>query len=175
MKKGDKDKPKEDRTNPKALGAYLGANYSAIQGLIKQADTKANIVIGLTGFILSMFFTTFKATDALPIWQITIVLGVLLLGGFFALSTLYPRMAKPSGNFSLTYYRDAMDVDVNKWSKKFLSSDCEALIVKDTITNIKEISKIAHKKYSRLRWSYILLAVGVTLKLSFEYWAGILI
>ncbi|HJO14770.1 MAG TPA: hypothetical protein QGG70_01855 [Candidatus Pacearchaeota archaeon] len=35
----------KERTDPKALGAYLGNNYSQLQGLIKQADTKANIII----------------------------------------------------------------------------------------------------------------------------------
>ena len=110
---------KKERTEPRALGLYLGSNYAQIQGLIKQADTKANIIIALIGAMLSLFFNIFMSeVNRLLLWQIIIIIGLMTLAGGFAISVIYPRVAKPTGKFSMTYFKDAKNVDVNKWSKK---------------------------------------------------------
>ena len=160
---------KTSRTDPKALAAYLGGNYAQLQGMIKQADTKANIVIALIGALISLFFNVFmNETSKLPIWQIGLILGLLLFSGGYAVSVLYPRTAKPSGKFSLAYFKDAQNVDINKWSKKFFSEDLEELITKDMMNNIKAISMILDKKFSKLRMAYMLFAFAILSKTLFD-------
>ncbi len=156
-------------TEPRVLVTYLSSNYSQLQGLIKHADTKANIMIALIGGILSVFFNFFMLeSNKLPIWQILIVLGLLLISGTFAIITLYPRTPKATGNFSLIYFKDAQEVDVDKWTKKFLKSNQEEIITKDMITNIKNISKILDRKFTTLRVSYMLFGLSIIIKIIFD-------
>lgn len=165
IKMGDKN----SRTDPKALAVYLGSNYAQMQGMIKQADTKANILIALIGALTSMFFNVFMdETSKLPAWQIGVVLGFLLISGAYAVSVLYPRTAKATGKFSMTYFKDAQNVDTNKWSKRFLEEDQEPLIIKDLINNIKAISMILDKKFNKLRMAYMLFAGSILAKTIFD-------
>ena len=160
---------KKERTDPKALAAYLGGNYAQLQGMIKQADTKANIVIALIGALVSMFFNVFiSETNQLAGWQVATILGLLLFSGGYAVSVLYPRTAKPTGKFSLTYFKDAQNVDVAKWSKKFLEEDQEKLITKDMMNNIKAISMILDTKFKRLRMAYMLFGLAIVVKTLFD-------
>lgn len=156
-------------TEPRVLITYLSSNYSQLQGLIKHADTKANIIIALIGGILSVFFNFFMSeSNKLPTWQIIMILGLLLISGAFAIITLYPRTPKATGNFSLIYFKDAQEVDVEKWTKKFLRSNQEEAITKDLIINIKNISKILDRKFTTLRISYILFGFSVLTKIIFD-------
>jgi len=160
---------KNSRTDPKALGVYLGGNYAQMQGMIKQADTKANIVIALIGALVSMFFNVFMSeTNQLASWQVAVILGLLLFSGGYAVSVLYPRTAKPTGKFSLVYFKDAQNVDINKWSKKFFDSDQEELITKDMMNNIKAISMILDKKFTKLRMAYMLFGLAIVSKTLFD-------
>lgn len=157
------------RTEPRVLSTYLSSNYSQLQGLIKHADTKANIMIALIGGLLSVFFNFFVSeSNKLEMWQIIIVIGLLLISGLFSILTLYPRTPKSSGNFSLIYFKDAQNVDVDKWAKKFIKSDQEETITKDSINNIKNVSKILDKKFATLRISYILFGISILLKIIFD-------
>ena len=159
----------KERTDTKALWEYLGNNYAQLQGLIKHADTKANIIIALIGAIVSMFFSFFiSESNQLPTWQIITILGLLIFSGSFAVSVLYPRTAKPTKKFSLTYFKDAQNVDANLWAKKFLNSNQEEVITKDMIINIKAISQILDKKFSRLRMAYMLFALAILIKTIFD-------
>jgi len=93
---------------------------------------------------------------------------LLILSGAYAVSVLYPRTAKPTKKFSLTYFKDAQNVDANLWAKKFLNSNQEELITKDMINNIKAISQILDKKFSRLRMAYMLFALAILIKTIFD-------
>jgi hypothetical protein len=157
------------RTEPRVLATYLSSNYSQLQGLIKHADTKANIMIALIGGILSVFFNFFMSeSNDLPLWQIITILGLLLISGAFSIATLYPRTSRATGNFSLIYFKDAQSVDIDKWTKKFLKSDQEEAITKDMITNIKNISSIVDRKFLNLRFSYILFGLSILIKIIFD-------
>ena len=160
---------KKERTEPRALGIYLGSNYNQLQGLIKQADTKANIIIALIGALLSTLFTFFMSkSNLLPLWQTIIIITLMFFAGGFAVSVLFPRIAKPTGKFSATYFKDAQNIDVDKWSKKFLESDQEELIVKDLMNNIKAISGILDKKFKKLRIAYSLFGLSILIKIIFD-------
>ncbi|MEK6914786.1 MAG: Pycsar system effector family protein [Nanoarchaeota archaeon] len=157
------------RTDPKALAEYLSKNYAQLQGLMKQADTKANILIALIGAILSIFFNFLMSeSNRLVVWQTATVLSLLLISGTFAILVIYPKISKPSGKFSLTYFKDAQNVDTEKWTKKLINSDQEELITKDIMDNIKIISSILDKKFNKLRIAYILFGASIFIKTIFD-------
>ena len=157
------------RTEPRVLATYLSSNYSQLQELIKHADTKANIMIALIGGILSVFFNFFVSeSNKLEMWQIVIVVGLLLISGVFSILTLYPRTPKATGNFSLIYFKDAQNINAEEWTKKFIKSDQEEIITKDSINNIKYISKIIDRKFKTLKVSYILFGLSILLKIIFD-------
>lgn len=160
------------KTDPRLVGQYLTNNYSQLQNIISRADTKANIVLGLIGAILSLFFNFSITQNNFSMWQVMIVLTLFFISGFFAFSTLYPRTSKKTNNFSLTYYRDAIDIDAKKTTALFMKTDVEEKITQDLINNIKELSKIINNKFRNLRFSYIFLALAVLIKVIFElyYW-----
>ena len=159
----------EKRTDPKALAEYLSKNYAQLQNLIKQADTKANILIALIGGILSVFFNFLMfESNKLENWQIIIVLGFLLISGVYSVLVLYPRTGKKTNNFSLAYFKDAQNVDTEKWTKKFLTSDQEETITRDMIGNIKALSIIIDKKFKKLRIAYMLFGVSIIIKTTFD-------
>ncbi len=166
---------KNSRTDPKALATYLGSNYSQMQAMIRQADTKANILIALIGALTSMFFNLLSSDSyTLPIWQTITILSLMLLSGAYAVSVLYPRTAKASGKFSMTYFKDAQNVDVAKWSKRFFEEDQEVTITRDVMTNIKVLSMILDRKFTKLRTAYMLFGISILLKTIFDglAWLG---
>lgn len=156
------------KTDPRFVGQYLSNNYSQLQNIISRADAKANIVLGLIGVILSLFFNFFVTKELIPMWQIIVVLTLFFISGFFAFLTLYPRTGKKTNNFSLTYYKDAINIDTKKITTLFMKTDVEEIITEDLINNIKELSKIIDSKFNKLKFSYIFLALGMLVKVIFE-------
>lgn len=156
------------KTDPRYVGGYLTNNYSQLQNIINRADTKANIVLGLIGVILSLFFNFFISQNLLPMWQIVIILTLFFVSGFFAFLTLYPRTGKETKTFSLAYYKEAMKIDQKKIVDLFIKTDAEEKITEDLINNIKELSKIIDTKFRKLKISYIFLGIAILVKVFFE-------
>lgn len=157
------------KTDINLLQRYLASNFSELQRTIQIADTKANIVIVLIGVILSLFFNFFISKNLISSFEAMIVLGVLFIAGGFALATLYPRIAKKSGKFSMIYFREVMDIDVKKTMKEFEQKDYQEKILEDYLNNIKIISSIVDKKFKKLRLAYIFLGIGILIKVFFEF------
>jgi len=159
----------KERTDPKTLEGYLSNNYRELQALIRQADAKANILIAVISAILSIFFNFLMSqSNQLSLWQIITVITLLFISGALALSVLYPQTAKPTKKFSLTYFKDAQNVDVDQWTKKILNSNQEEIITKDMIHNIKSVAIILDKKFTKLRIAYILFGLAIILKTIFD-------
>ena len=156
------------KTDDKLVGQYLSGNYAQIQNIIRQADTKANIIIALIGVILSLFFNFFVSKNLLPMWQVLTVLSLFFISGGLALSTLFPRTSKKTGKFSLTYYKDAIYVDKNKTINMFFNKNSEKEILEDYIDNIKILSKILDKKFLKLKLSYTFFGLAIIIKVIFE-------
>jgi len=156
------------KTDPRLVGQYLTNNYSQLQNIISRADAKANIVLGLIGVILSLFFNFFITQSLLPMWQVSVILILFFISGFFAFSTLYPRTSKKTGKFSLTYFKDTIGIDTKKTTLLFTKTNAEEEIIVDLINNIKELSKIIDDKFKSLKLSYIFLAIAVLVKVIFE-------
>jgi len=105
-------------------------------------------------------------------WQISIILTLFFISGSFALLTLYPRVSKKSGNFSLIYFKDAINVKTGDITKYFVDKNSEEMIIKDYINNIKIVSGIVDKKFNKLRLSYIFFALAIFSKIFFEIQNG---
>lgn len=163
------------KTDSALVARHLASNYAVLQNMIKLADTKANIVIVLIGAILSLFFNILVTNSTFPIWQMGFILTLFFISGGFAISTLYPRGSKKSGNHSLIYYKDAMDIDIEKATRKIIDENSEESIVKDYLTNIKALSGILNKKFNKLRMAYIFFSLAVVIKIILEVYNGFLI
>ncbi len=151
------------------LTRYLASNFSELQRTIQIADAKANIVIVLIGVIISLFFNFFISKNVIGGFEAMIILSVLFISGGFAISTLYPRIAKKSGKFSMIYFKDVADIDVKKTMKEFEQKDYQDKIVEDYLNNIKILSSIVDKKFIKLRLAYIFLGLGIITKVFFEF------
>lgn len=156
------------KTDPRFVGQYLTNSYSHLQNIINSADNKANIVLGLIGVILSLFFNFFVTEESIPMWQVIVVLTLFFISGFFAFLTLYPRTGKKTNNFSLTYYKEAINIDTKKTTALFMKTDVEEKIIEDLVNNIKALSNIIDSKFKKLKFSYIFLALGILVKVIFE-------
>lgn len=156
------------KTEPRFVGQYLTNNYSQLQNIINSADNKANIVLGLIGIILSLFFNFFVTRESIIMWQVIVVLALFFISGFFAFLTLYPRTGKKTNNFSLTYYKEAINIDTKKTTALFMKTDVEEKIIEDLVNNIKALSNIIDSKFKKLKFSYIFLAIGILVKVIFE-------
>lgn len=156
------------KSDQRFIGTYLGNSYSQLQNLIGLADTKANIIIALIGVILSLFFNFFVSKSVLPMWQVTSIILLFFISGGFALSTLYPRIPKKTGKFSLTYFKDAIENDIKITSELFINKNVDNIIIEDLIRNIKTLSLIVDKKFTNLRYSYIFFGLAIIVKVIFE-------
>lgn len=156
------------KTESRLVGNYLGGSYAELQNLIRAADTKANILIAIIGAILSLFFSFIITKNTAPVWQVISVLALFFISGGFALSTLYPRISKKSGKFSLIYYKDAININTKEATKDFINKNQEEKIIEDYINSIKSLSLIVNKKFIKLRIAYIIFGLAVILKIIFE-------
>lgn len=162
------------KTEPRLVGNYLGGSYAELQNLIRAADAKANILIAIIGAILSLFFSFIITKNTAPIWQVIIVLALFFISGGFALSTLYPRISKKSGKFSLIYYKDAININTKDTTKDFINKNQEEKIIEDYINSIKSLSLIVNKKFIKLQIAYIVFGLAVILKIIFEIYLWLL-
>jgi len=155
------------KTESKLVSDYLSRGYSELQGMIRLADTKANIIIALIGVVLSLFFNFFVSKNILPFWQVMLVLALFFVSGFYALATLYPRLPPKSKKSSALYYMGGMEFTL-KSATKFMSEDCEKEIIEDYIINIQNVSKIIDIKFRKLRLSYLFFGLAIVVKIIFE-------
>lgn len=161
------------KTDPRAMFDYLARSYVEHQNLIRFADTKANIVLALSGVILSLFFNFFIARGNASMLQAMIVLVPFVLAGFFAFLALYPRIGKKTQAKSLLYYRDAEQLKPAEWLKLF-EEDRAKYIAEDYLNSIKSLAKIVEKKFIYLRHSYIFFLIAILIKVAIEFsaWLG---
>jgi len=156
------------KTDSSLVARYLASNHAELQKIIQLADTKANIIIVLIGVILSLFFNFFTAQSSINMFQIITVLSLFFLAGGLALMTLYPRVSKKSGKFSLIYYKDALNAKPEKVINDFIKNNNEEKIIEDYVNNIKALSLIIDKKFKKLRLAYILFGLAIVIKITFE-------
>ena len=156
------------KTDLRLMGDYLSRSYTENQNLIRFADTKANIVLALSGVILSLFFNFFVSKGTTSMYQIVAVLVPFVLAGFFAFLSLYPRVGKKTKARSLLYYRDATDLNT-KDSLKFFEEDRQKEIAEDYLNNIKALAGIVEKKFNYLRYAYIFFLLAILIKLIVEF------
>src|SRR3989338_3045901 len=163
------------KTEVNLLQRSLASSIAELQRTIQMADTKANIILVLIGVIISLFFNFFVSKDIIPVWQVMTVLILFSIAGAFSLSTLYPRISKKSGKFSIQYYKDIMDMNIQKTMKDFSQKSCDESLIEDYLHSLKALSNIVNKKFSKLRIAYIFFALAVITKIIFEssFWLSL--
>jgi hypothetical protein len=151
--------------------------YMDMDGLIRQADTKAQIFLGVNAILAATIanvptglgtatFTPPVGVGASALSQIGFImlLGVVLmlvLSVFFALATIIPRRVEPTHQ-SLYFYGTAARMDANAYIQAFKESELEDL--KSTILGqIHSRAQIVAAKFTTVNLSGRFLLFGVLL------------
>lgn len=163
------------KTEVNLLQRSLASSLAELQKTIQMADTKANIILALIGFILSLFFNFFVSKEVIHAWQVMTVLTLFSISGAFSLSTLYPRISKKSGKFSIQYYQDIIGMDVQKTVKELSEKSYDEKLIEDYLQSLKALSIIINKKFVQLRLAYVFFAIAVITKIIFEsnFWLSL--
>ena len=151
----------------KLASDYLRTAFADKQRIIALADGKANILLGIIGIILSIFFGLLGSDKSNFNLNVMLILIPFVISGACAIFTVIPRTPKPSNMASLLYFKDTAKLD--KKSIDYVAKFEPEKIYEDYITNMKVLSTIIEKKLRYLRYSYFFLALGVILKLVFEF------
>ena len=148
----------------------LYALYTEMDGLIRQADQKAQIILGINAFVFASFSGIFQ-NAGVPFFDAGITnknianalviatMVIQLVSIFYALLTTAPQLGKVSGK-NLFYFNDvAMHTRAN-YTTAFLDQSLEA-IKEAVIGQIHAKSGIVRRKFQRMRISIIFLFVAL--------------
>lgn len=147
------------------LQGYLSDAFNHKQELINLADSKANILLGLIGVILALFFkfiVDYTSTITLAM-SIFLVLIPFVISGSFALWVIYPRTPKVKKNSPLGLGRGDPSIFVEGLSEIPLKE-----IAKDYNEATQSLSAVVNKKFSYLRYAYLFFVIGVAAKIAIE-------
>ncbi len=139
-----------------------------VQGLIKFADTKINVLLIISGVSTTFILTNFQSLCGLNCFsKITLGLFFLVFITFVALSilTISPRSDKHTGNSpaKVIYFKHvSARVEVKDFVEDFNKLTPESCIT-DILYQIYENSKIAEKKFSYYSKSLLILQIQVVL------------
>jgi hypothetical protein len=147
------------------LQGYLSDALNHKQELINLADTKANILIGLIGVILALFFQ-FVVVDISTLtlsFSLLFVLVPFLIAGLLSLIVIFPRTSKEKQNTPLGL--GMIDEKVFIENASTLPMEIIAQDYKDVI-NI--LSRVADRKFFYLRLAYLFFVIGAGAKTLIE-------
>lgn len=156
--------PKKIKTATGSLiNYYLTTAFEDKQRVIHLLDQKANILIGIIGIAISLFFTLFVSDGWEVSLQVFFVLGPLIISGFFAFLTIFPRVPEEAKKGSLLYFKGTQIDTTDEIVQKVSDPDSDYMH-RDFIENTKILSQIIERKIVFLHISYVFLAIGLAIK-----------
>lgn len=144
----------------------LYALYTEMDGLIRQADQKAQIILGINAFVFASFSGIFQ-NAGVPFFDAGITnrnlanglviatMVIQLVSIFYALLTTAPQLGKPSGK-NLFYFNDVAIHTRPDYIALFLAQPLEA-VKEAVIGEIHAKSGIVRRKFQRMNISIIFL------------------
>lgn len=153
------------KTDEQALQGYLSDSFNHKQELINLADVKANILLGLIGVILALFFRFIVDTTSTSILFLLIlfVLIPFVISGLLALSVIYPRTSK---------IKQETPIGLGKADSKIYVDQILELsmqqIAKDYDEATTALTAVANRKFRYLRFAYLFFVIGVGAKIVIE-------
>ena len=153
----------------KLITDYLISAFRDKQTLVDLADRKANIIIGLIGIILSLFFNVVVQDLSYISIQLAIVILPFIISGFFAFLVFFPRLPRPKEKFSFINFASvakSTPETISKWVEEIT----EDRVSQDIAENLQILSRTLILKFTYLKIAYVFLALAVTSKILYELW-----
>lgn len=148
---------------------YLKTSFAHNQELIKLADSKANIVLGLISFLIPLIFginvySTYgkeSTKESIILLNVFAFISIILLGISFilAISVIYARLNN-SKNGNKLFYKNIESMKFNEY-QAFVRKLTDDIIFGEYTQEIHEIAKINKKKYYFYNYSVIFLLSGI--------------
>jgi len=147
-------------------GRLLASHWTEVDGLLRQADLKAQVLLGVDAIVLTAIAKLGAAGGGgSPVdTPVEYAAMVCLLGSIaVALLTLAPRRGGPSGtDGDLLYFEAAATMTPQEFTTRYLGMTQHAH-VEHVLRQIHVKSKIATVKLARVRLAVGLLAAGIFL------------
>lgn len=174
-----KAKVKEKKKVTAGIQTLFRVTYRTQINLIRIADTKANMILGINAMIISVLIGIISSTVLfsnnrvvenfeLVIPIVTIMLTAIF-SSVFAIRAVQPRLIlSKKGNLStnqekrsLLFFENIYGLALNEYletMKQILESKSD--VYENMIIDIFNQATVLHRKYAKLRTSYIIFLVG---------------
>ena len=177
------DTPKKKRTPTQGKQTLFRVSFRTQINLIRIADNKANMIIGINAMIISvligmvgtrMIFSTEEVNNNLTlVLPIILMIFTALFTALFALMAAQPHLIltkkKPTETdkkSSLLFFENIWNLPAEEYiSKMETLLDSPKDIYRHMIIDMHNQAKVLHRKYRLLRTSYIIFEVGYVISI----------
>ena len=139
--------------------------------LVNFADTKAGLILGSAGIILSLL--TFFGKIDLNIYEILglAVTAVLLsMTIIFSVLTIFPRITKKNKFESAIFYKSIIQQTKTEYKKMVHAMTLEDILA-DLLNNIHSMADIQNKKFGYLRRAlFFMIISGISLSITLIFY-----
>ena len=172
-------KPKEKKQAIAGTQTLFRVTYRTQINLIRIADLKANMILGINAMIISVLigiisstvlFTTNKVVENLElVIPIVTIMLTAIFSSVFAIRAVQPRLIltkkgnlkTPQEKRSLLFFENIYGFSLSEYletMKQILKSKSD--VYENMIIDIFNQATILHRKYAKLRTSYVIFLVG---------------
>ena len=134
--------------------------------LVNFVDTKAGLILGSAGIILSLL--TFFGKMDLNVYEIFgLIITVVLLSItiIFSVLTIFPRITKKNKFESAIFYKSIIQQTKTEYKKMVYAMTLED-ILDDLLNNIHSMANIQNKKFGCLRMALLFMVIsGISLSI----------
>ncbi|MCK5370880.1 MAG: hypothetical protein KAQ62_20090, partial [Cyclobacteriaceae bacterium] len=166
------------KTTNQGRQTLFRVTYRTQINLIRIADNKANMILGINAMIISvligmigsrMIFSTESINGNLAlIMPIVLIMLTSLFTALFAVRAAQPHLIKPkeakpheNKKASLLFFENIWDLTTEDYIKKMETLlDSPQDIYQNMIIDIHNQAKVLHRKYKLLRTAYIIFMFG---------------
>lgn len=163
--------PQSSRPSPTSTGGpevmathlYV-AHWNEVDALIRQADLKAQVLLGIDALLLAALSRAEGAVGGFaPVDTFLeyLTLAILLASITMALSTIAPRIGKPPSDDALLYFRAVASMDPADFVDRYVNQTPQELL-RRVAFELHAKSRIADRKLVRIRQGVLLLAAAAT-------------
>jgi len=150
---------------------YIKTIFEHNQSLIKLADDKANIILGIDSILMPLIFGV-TAINLVDLIIANIILNAIILNSFFIVSlillsisfvfaVLVIKARISIEHVNNIFFKHILTNDISGFRQKILGMKREE-IFKDYLTEIYALAKINDEKYEKYKLSLWMLIAGVS-------------
>ena len=174
----EKDSDKIKKTTSQGRQTLFRVTYRTQINLIRIADNKANMILGINAMIISILIVIISSRVVLSgpslngnltlIIPVVLIMLTALFAALFAIRAAQPRLltlkeAEPDFNkkTSKLFFENIHKLSIDDYIKQMESLiNSPKDIYENMIIDIHNQAKVLHRKYSLLRTAYIIFLIG---------------